>query len=815
MNTTIQSNSQDLFKITFFKDSIENVIPFKTYEKTFEEIYTLFDNIKYGEKDGDYISNGEYIGKRNNINASEPRLIPFDADSGLDNTKCPNIEIVKEVLDFLDYKYILHSSFNNSISLPRYRIFFVCDQIVNEKSLKNIYANIVKLLYDNGLYFNPTSESCTLSQGFYLPRYTDEDKKDIFKSYIGGNKYIEFDKFSISSTKITTQYHFIDSEDIMGFDVMPDCIKYLCTNFEEQTGFRNFNTISMVLCSYAINKKMNQDQAIETFSEFIYNYPYSTTLTDENLRLINFKNRFTSMFESDYKFSCGYMKGLKLPGYAFECKKCKLNQTVSLWDYESACYAIENFECSKSESIELINDIYKNKNFEEIESELFNQEIKTKYKIGLGVLKKIESDSNKKDLSHIEICNKYIADKFENKVTIGNEDLIWQYGDSGIYKNISLSKLEINLANSYNYPACNRANDYKSITSLIYKTLLDEEYFDNAKYKLAMKDYTLEYDEKNKKIVQHAHNYNNKLKSKLDFNINKECPTEKDMPLFSAYLNTCFKDDQKQIDLIQEICGSILLGIANRMQKIFILYGNGGNGKSKLLGLLDAAIDDKYKSYSPLHLLSDERYAAQLDNKIANFVGDIDKFKKTDAKLKEIVSSDLKISGRKLYQNIKNFVPAITNIGCCNSLMQITDDSDGFFRRFKFVQFHYSIPTESKDVNYGSKMIANELQQFVNWSIFGAIRLVENDFHLTETEEHNNIMDKWMNKVDSADEFINSHLEESSENIYRTDIYNKYIEFCRNEKMVDDSSTIFYGKMRNKFIEVHPKNIYCFKCKYK
>ena len=109
-------------------------------------------------------------------------------------------------------------------------------------------------------------------------------------------------------------------------------------------------------------------------------------------------------------------------------------------------------------------------------------------------------------------------------------------------------------------------------------------------------------------------------------------------------------------------------------------------------------------------------------------------------------------------------------------------------------------------------MIANELQQFVNWSIFGAIRLVENDFHLTETEEHNNIMDKWMNKVDSADEFMDSHLEESSENIYRTDIYNKYIEFCRNEKMVDDSVSIFYGKMRNKFIEVHTKGYYYFKC---
>ena len=814
MNNTLQDKSQDLFKITYFKDSIKNVTPYKSYEKTFKEIYTLFNEIKFGEKDGDYISNGEYIGQRNNVNASEPRLIPFDADTGLDNTKCPNIEIVKEVLDFLNYKYILHSSFSNSISLPRYRIFFICNQIVNEKSLKNIYDNIIKLLYDNGLYFNPTSESRTLSQGWHLPRYTDETKKDIFKSYIGGNKYIEFDEFSISSTKITSYYSFIESEDIIGYKEMPDCIKYLCTNFEEQTGFRNFNTISMVLCSYAINKKMNQDQAVETFSEFICNYPYSSTLTSEDLRMINFKNRFNSMLESDYKFSCGYMKGLKLPGYAFECKKCKINSNVALWDYESACYIIDNNNCSEDESIDLIKDIYKNKDFDGVESGFFNKKIKKKYNINLGDLKQIESESEKKDLNHIEICNKYIAEKLNDyQSVVGNDKSIYIYKD-GIYEQNDLDKIEISIANTYNFKACSRANDYKSISELVYKTIKDDTYFDNVEYKLATKSSVLfcVNDKGIDKIKMEPHSFSNKLKHKLNYDINlSRCPDKNEAPLLYKYLFDSFRDDKKQIDLLQEVCGATLLGIGYKMQKIVLLYGDGGNGKSQILKVLNAAISSEYKSFSPMHLLCDEKYAITLKNKTVNFCGDLDKNKQTDAKIKEIVGSDINITGRALYKNVDAFMVKMIIIGCCNELPRITDFTEGFFRRWQMIYYRYSII--NKDANFGDKLIEEELKLFIEWSMFGAKRLIKNKFNYTETEEHKNIMENWKTKSSSFDTFINQKIfiHKNDSFVVKKDAYTFYKNWCKKNKFDFISNIDFYSKMQVHFTEKRQNNVRCFK----
>lgn len=805
-NSTINKDCQDKIKITLFKDTIKNKFPTEIKEIYFHELYDIFKNIKKGNKDGDYIVNGECIGSRANINIKNARLIPFDADYGLENTPCPDIKTTKLILDQLDYKYVLYSSFSNSLSEPRYRIFFICDKNVQPDNLKNIYPNIITKLHNNGLLFQPNSESTTLSQGWYLPRYQNETQKDIFECYMGGSKYIQFDKFTKTKENIN-KYIYIDSENILNFDGMPNCIKFLSTNILEQTGYRNFNTISMILCSYAISKNWTCDKAIDTFSNFIQEYQYSNSLTNEDLRLNNFINRFNSMQEFNYQFSCGYMKSLKLPGYAYECKKCQLNNIDALWDFESACTAIEKFECDDFEIPELIEDIVANKDFDSVKTNILNRKIKAKFKIGIGALKEYENKN--KELNHIQICNKYISEKFNNQNIICCDDKIWKYNE-GIYKSYELDKMEINIANSYNYNACSRANDYKSIANLVYKTLKNEKYFDNTEYKFATNNYVIYYDNYENKLKLEKHNPNNKLKNKLNYDLTLSKKYDyATSPLFAQYLQDSFGDDQNQINLLQEICGSILIGIGYKLQKIFLLYGNGQNGKSLILKVLDSIINSQYKSNIPLHLLCDEKYAINIKNKIVNFCGDIDKNKGTDAKLKEISGADIKITGRALYKNVDSFLPKSTIIGCCNELPKTNDYTEGFFRRWQIIYYRYYIT--KPDVNLANKIIDKESKQFIEWALHGVKRLINNDFKLTHTEENNTIIENWKNNENSVDNYINDCLITDINNIVnRTAIYNHYRKYCEKHKLDAINNNYFYKKLNNYYEQKKIKGNRCF-----
>jgi len=93
----------------------------------------------------------------------------------------------------------------------------------------------------------------------------------------------------------------------------------------------------------------------------------------------------------------------------------------------------------------------------------------------------------------------------------------------------------------------------------------------------------------------------------------------------------------------------------------------------------------------------------------------------------------------------------------------IADDfSDGFIRRFVIVGFNNPIPDDEVIVGIEEKIIAEEYQQIVLWSIAGAARLLERGRYTipASTASHK---EEWQNKSDPTRCFVHEMLIETDD----------------------------------------------------
>lgn len=293
-----------------------------------------------GNKNGSYFTRSKILGKRNDKNATpyKAQMIIIDADSGLDGKTCPAPEFVAEILQDTDWQYILYTSHSyNPPEINKFRILIKTDREINKDESDSIYKYLIhNKLYSDGVKIAENSESKTWSQGFYYPR-VDKSRSDKFFFSSSGIKDLPVDEIlnEISTLKLTESESnnkdiqiLSDEQKNIIRDDAPPCIKFFATDTRlPATGNRNFNTISMVLCSYGIETDIGIDETANISNTFISGYKYSNSLKNEKQRLKNFTSRFISMKRAKYTFSCGCVKVLEAPAKAFDCKTCLLKKS--------------------------------------------------------------------------------------------------------------------------------------------------------------------------------------------------------------------------------------------------------------------------------------------------------------------------------------------------------------------------------------------------------------------------------------------------------------------------------------------------------
>ena len=226
-------------------------------------------------------------------------------------------------------------------------------------------------------------------------------------------------------------------------------------------------------------------------------------------------------------------------------------------------------------------------------------------------------------------------------------------------------------------------------------------------------------------------------------------------PRWKRSLDEVLPEQDKQF-LLAEIFGYCLTtGIAYHVA--FFLLGQGANGKSVILAVLEALVGIENCSALMLSDLRERFRLAELDGKLVNIVSEVEsKSLVDDAKFKSIVAGDPQVGERKNQDPFK-FRPFAKWIVACNSLPATRDHSYGYERRIIILPFEKTVPKEKRNPNLAKELIASELSGILNWAIGGYRRLQQNK-GFTVPEASKEALNEYKEQIDPILVFINEYL---------------------------------------------------------
>ena len=185
-----------------------------------------------------------------------------------------------------------------------------------------------------------------------------------------------------------------------------------------------------------------------------------------------------------------------------------------------------------------------------------------------------------------------------------------------------------------------------------------------------------------------------------------------------------YEDTLPLMRLLQEFVGSCLLGLATKYAKSLVNTGEGENGKSVLLDIINAVFPaGSYTSVEP-QLWGKEYNRAQLAGVRINLVPELPKAEiLATSNYKQIITGDI-TSARNPYGKPFTFRPVAGHLFLTNALPAVTDHSHGFWRRQAVLEWRHKFKGKDTEAGLTDYIIADELPGVVAWAIAGAVRVM-------------------------------------------------------------------------------------------
>lgn len=308
---------------------------------------------------------------------------------------------------------------------------------------------------------------------------------------------------------------------------------------------------------------------------------------------------------------------------------------------------------------------------------------------------------------------------------------------------------------------------------------LDTAFFDStAQDGVACKNGFLRVDGEQLDLVPHSPAHRCRFYVPGTYSKDGRCPK------WLNFLYSCFAGDsdaQQKVELLQEFLGACLLGRAPNYAKCLVLVGSGANGKSVFLDCLTEILPrELHCSVSP-DRWHEEYDIYSLRNKLINLVAELpDRSVGESSAFKRVVSGDV-LHGRQIRESPTEFRPKAGHIFSCNNLPDVSDVTDGFFRRFLIVQFNRTF-TGAADRREAREIIAEIMDErvaIIAWAFMGAIRLAAQRVY-TVPVSHGQEIEDWTIQNNNAQEFLNMCCQRNTSTFtYLSDAYDEYLVWCR------------------------------------
>ena len=289
----------------------------------------------------------------------------------------------------------------------------------------------------------------------------------------------------------------------------------------------------------------------------------------------------------------------------------------------------------------------------------------------------------------------------------------------------------------------------------------------------------------------------------LKFDPEAQCPRFIKELLYSAL-------NEEDVGLLQRWAGTVLLGI-NSAQRILLLTGTAGGGKSTLIEIIEKVIGERNVAQIRTKHLEGKFELYRFIGKTLLTGKDVGaEFLSEDGAemLKALVGNDLldaeKKNGNEQFQLRGNFNVAIT----CNSKLRVKleGDAGAWQRRLMIIDYTKPKPTE-RITQFADKLIAAEGAGILNWMIEGAIQYLQEeeehgDFWLTE-EQQRRVTDL-LAESDSVRQFVKDRVVPcDGSDVTVGELESAYQEYCEDCGWRAVASREFRTTINVLMLEIH------------
>lgn len=194
-------------------------------------------------------------------------------------------------------------------------------------------------------------------------------------------------------------------------------------------------------------------------------------------------------------------------------------------------------------------------------------------------------------------------------------------------------------------------------------------------------------------------------------------------PLWDSFLEQVLPDSDVR-DFFQAMFGYCLTGEV-KAQKFFYLYGEGANGKSTALDIMQALLGGYLTQGNPSLIVQgkDEHATAVADlhgKRVAAFNEVAEGAKLNESSVKSLTGGDV-IKARRMREDFWQFEPTHKVIISGNHKLSVSGSDNAIWRRPVLIHFPVQIPQEKRDPHLTQKL-KKELSGILNWAVVGACK---------------------------------------------------------------------------------------------
>lgn len=292
---------------------------------------------------------------------------------------------------------------------------------------------------------------------------------------------------------------------------------------------------------------------------------------------------------------------------------------------------------------------------------------------------------------------------------------------------------------------------------------------------------------------------------------NTEFTENADCPRWEEFIHTIFDGNEEIIDYVHRAVGYSLSGFTDE-QVLFVIYGNGRNGKSVFLNIINEIFGNYAENIQPQTLMADRNKSGATPG-LAKLVGarfvtttepnEGDRF--DEGLIKQITGGDL-ISARNLNENEFTYKPQFKLWMATNHKPYIRGTDDGIWRRFIIIPFTVQIPLKRVDKQLTEKL-KEELPAILNWCVEGHLKYRK--YGLKEPDSIKAQREEYRYEMSPIDAFIEDRCTvEESVRMKASEMFSVYDNWARENNQYRMSSTKFGKEFSKKFKRIRSNGYY-------